>query len=201
MGRKSAKSRTGAFILSGLSVFLIGSCSVSDPSGCGVPPQGMAIAANSVAAPIMTASIVQSRRASLQDGTRPVPARVRSTLQPFFDERTLDSVRWTVSADRLSLDTVIVAVFPRYRAMTFQDTIVFQTEADADDLGLWVHELLHVEQVRRAGGISRFSRVYLAKWADIEAATVRQTNRILMEADAPLRQGQRSLTRGCITPT
>lgn len=197
--RRGAISFFRATVLLGTFALLLGSCSASGPSGCGMPPRTIAVAANSAFAPIMTASILQSRAASLRAGTRPVPASIRSALAPHFDERTLDSARWTVSGDRLSLDTLIVAAFPRYKAMTFKDTIVFQSASDAGDLGLWIHELLHVEQVGRTGGISRFSREYLADWANIEAVTVKQTNAILAKIDAPMRQGERSLTKGCVS--
>lgn len=197
--RRGAISFFRATVLLGVCALSLGSCSAPGPSGCGMPPRTIAVAANSAFAPIMTASILQSREASLSAGTRPVPASIRSALAPYFDEATLDSVRWTVSGNRLSLDTLVVAAFPRYKAMTFKDTVVFQNASDATDLGLWIHELLHVEQVRRTGGISRFSRAYLADWAHIEAVTVRQTNAILARIDVPMRQGRRSLTKGCVS--
>lgn len=179
---------------------MIGSCSSPDPRGCALPLRDIAVATNSVLSPLLSASIRHSRNAALLEGARPIPDKIRSALEPFFETDNLDRVRWTVASNGMTLDTLIAAVGPRYRAMTFEDTIVFRNEVDADDVGLWTHEMLHVEQIRRAGGTSRFSRVYLASWAEIEAATVQQTNHMLTKMDAPVRQRAPSMTHGCRAP-
>lgn len=162
-----------------------------------MPIQDFAIATNSVLSPILDVSIRHSRKKALQDDPRAIPDNVRSALKPFFDKDALDRVRWTVSSDRPTLDTLIASAFPRYRALTLGDTIVFMNEADSQDVGLWTHEMFHVEQIRKMGGTSRFSRVYLASWAEIEAETVQRTNEVLEKMNAPVRQSAPRFTNRC----
>lgn len=180
-----------------LSASILGSCSLATPEGCSATPRMVATAVNSALAPLLTASIRQSREAALRSGVQPLPRKIKSQLAPFFDAAILSEVRWTVSSDRLSLDTLINAISPRYRAITFRDVVVFQTQADAANLALWMHELIHVEQYRRAGSTSRFSRAYLASWSAIETAAVRKTNLLLDSIDFPSRQALPSIRRSC----
>jgi hypothetical protein len=184
-------------ILCSALLVLAGSCSSPVPKGCAAPPHAIAVMTNSALSPILTASIRQSRNAALKDGARPVPDEIRAALEPFFDAATLDAVRWNVASRRWGLDTLIASTMPRYRAMTFGDTIIFREETGAGELDLWIHELLHVEQFRRAGGTAGFARAYLASWAQIEERTVRQTNRILGKMRASARQKLPTLGQSC----
>lgn len=155
------------------------------------------MAINSALSPLVTAWVRHSSRRALQEGARPVPPQVRSVLARYFDEALLDKVRWTTSGDRLSVDSAIAHLAPRYAAMTMDRVIVFRDPAQAADIELWIHEMLHVEQIERAGGLARFIRAYLARWPQVEADTIERTNLILADLDAPVRQGPPSLSRGC----
>lgn len=188
-------SRSGKFAI--LAFLLLSSCSSPGPKGCAAFPRELASLTNTVLTPLLSASVRHSRDEALRDGARPIPAALRSELEAVFPKETLDRVRWIVASDRVTLDTLVAAISPRHRAMTLDDTIVFLNEEDVNDIGLWTHELLHVEQIRRAGGVDRFSRIYLANWAEVEHATVLQNNEILAELNAPVRQPAPTLTTDC----
>lgn len=172
----------------GMCVVLLGSCSSSGTNRCAAPPSWMASNTNAALAPLLSASISHSRASALRGGENRIPLSMRRQLEPFFDAATLDQVRWTVSSPRVSLDTFVAALFPRYRAMTFDDLVVFQTRADAEDISLWAHELVHVEQFRQTGTVRRFSRAYLGHWPEMENAAVHRTNRILDALNTRRRQ-------------
>lgn len=171
-----------------LCVVLLGSCSSSDVNLCAAPPSWIASNTNAVLAPLLSASISHSRASALRSGDNRIPPEMRRQLAPFFDAETLDQVRWTMSSRRVSLDTFVSAMFPRYRAMTFDDLVVFQTPADAGNISLWAHELVHVEQFRKMGTVRRFSRAYLAHWPEMENTAVDRTNHILDALNTRLRQ-------------
>ncbi len=180
-----------------LAVLLTGSCSSTTPEGCAAPPQALATAINSALSPLLGALIRYSRNGAEKEGAKPLPAELRKTLKPFFDDTTLARARWTIASDRLALDTVITTVLPRYKAITLGDTIVFRDERSVEHLDVWVHELSHVEQYAKAGGTQDFSRLYLASWDVIELATVRRTNRILDRLNMEARQGLPTWRRAC----
>lgn len=180
-----------------LCVFLLGSCSSSDSNRCAAPPSWIASNTNAALAPLLSASISHSRASALRSGESPIPPEMRRQLAPFFEAETLDQVRWTVSSRRVSLDTVVTTLFPRYRAMTFDNLIVFQTQADAGNISLWAHELVHVEQFRLMGTVRRFSRAYLGHWPAMENAAVHKTNYILDALNTRLRQRPIARTAPC----
>ncbi|MBI1404084.1 MAG: DUF4157 domain-containing protein [Porphyrobacter sp.] len=182
--RKRARSLlAGAALL-----LLLGSCSSAASDHCALPPSWLASGTNTALAPLLGASIRHARAEALHGGTEPIPAAVRRRLAPYYDAELLDRVRWTTSSRRVSLDTVVTSIFPRYKGMTLGDVVVFADAASAHDISLWAHELVHVGQVRERGGIGGFSRDYLAHWPAMESESVERTNAILEELDVPRRQ-------------
>lgn len=174
-----------AALLGGL---LLGSCSLAAEDGCAVPPHFLAQGTNRALAPLLSASIRHSRANALHEGAHAVPATVRERLAPHFAPETIAAASWTTSSSGLTLDGIVNRAFPRFGAMTFDNVIVFRTRENVSDLSLWAHELVHVEQFRRMGGIGRFSHAYVAHWPEIEAEAVRRTNRILAALGSGRRQ-------------
>jgi hypothetical protein len=168
---------------------ILGSCSSVTGEGCPVPPRLVSEGANSAFAPLLSASIRHSRNSALHGGTHPLPEAVKERLADHFDEATLEAAEWSISHPRrLTLDTVVTGAFPRYGAMTFDRVIVFRDASQVDDISLWAHELVHVEQFRRMGGIPRFSRAYLEDWRTLEEEAIDRTNAILAELGSDRRQ-------------
>lgn len=199
--RPSKTRRTLSASFSALAILLIGSCASSTPQGCAAPPQALSATINTAFSPLLSTLIQRSRNGAAEEGTMPLPAELRSTLEPFFTDSTLDRARWTIVSDRLGLGLLITATMPRYKALTLDDTIVFRDRVDTRRLDVWIHELSHIEQYERAGGTPKFARKYLASWDTMELASVRRTNGILQALGAAQRQGAPSLRRACTLAT
>lgn len=133
--------------------------------------------ADPLAASLVAAGIRQSRNQALADGARPIPERLRPALERHFAPEMLDEVRWTVASDRLGIDTLAVRTRPRFEAITLDDVIVFRDIPTSRDLKIWIHELLHVRQVRSVG-LREFASQYVVRSDEIEAATRAQTDAV-----------------------
>jgi len=114
--------------------------------------------------------ILYSRESALQEGTKPVPNWVRQRLKGFFPERLFERVRWTHASNRLTLDSLAAVTRPKFEAITLRDVVVFSDYSNSQRLEIWIHELLHVQQVEQAG-LHEFARGYIANWPHIEAQT------------------------------
>lgn len=191
------KFRRALFALS--PVLLLGSCSSVTTAGCAVPPELLAEGLNSAAAPVLAQLIRHSRGAALDEGARPIPAHIQDVLEPHFGAAMLQRVRWTSASDRWTLDTFVAAASPRHKAVTFDDVVVFLDPAATRELDVWIHELLHVRQAHRAGGLDQFSRHYVAGWRRIEADTVQATKAILKALGRrPSRSAAQDEACGCL---
>jgi hypothetical protein len=91
---------------------------------------------------------------------RPLTSATIARLAPWFPELDLSTVRVRTTC---RLPPNRFAASGDIYAMTFGSTIYWRddlNEADARDLVRLVHELVHVEQVRRHGGESEFACAY-----------------------------------------
>ncbi|HVH38881.1 MAG TPA: DUF4157 domain-containing protein [Gemmatimonadaceae bacterium] len=92
----------------------------------------------------------------------PLPAAVRAVMQRHFPELDLEKVRVCTNAS-LPANLIRLPGGPRMDGMALGRTI-FLTGADYSRsrkaLRLLMHELVHVEQVRRLGGEIAFARAY-----------------------------------------
>lgn len=117
------------------------------------------------AAPAMQLWLEQSKAstgAALQ-----IPSAIRSQLDTFYDAEILDSVRFKIgevgdfNAANLSIK------YGGAYAVTLINVIVFRSQTDADNAGLWAHELRHVEQFRD-WGVRDFCIRYLRNYQAVE---------------------------------
>ncbi len=107
----------------------------------------------------------------------PLNEQERSALEPFFDSKLLDLVRFKLvpgianpgfyreleaTGQDIPLD------FTTMRGITFQDTVLLSEQYLPEEcmplLGLIFHELVHVEQYLRLG-VPEFMRRYVNGWA------------------------------------
>lgn len=91
---------------------------------------------------------------------RPLTSATVSRLEPWFPELELGTVR---VRSKCRLPPNRFAASGSIYAMTFGSTIYWRdefNEADERDLVRLVHELVHVDQVRRHGGESEFACAY-----------------------------------------
>lgn len=137
-----------------------------DQAGRALEAKGVEVAR--VAGPALATAIRISRWKARQDGTRPVPERVRTALSAYFPNTMFRQVRW-VSLDRELRDVPVTeGCLGTPGAMTLGDTILFSSDEAAADLGLWAHELTHVAQYSRMG-IDGFARAYSTNYPRLES--------------------------------
>jgi hypothetical protein len=104
--------------------------------------------------------LLQERAAAEARGVEPIPADMRRRLAPYFSADLLESVRYRVGgSDELGAASSMLQNSD-IQAVTLIDIIVFRTpEGAADDVALWAHELVHVQQYRD-WGVEEFTARY-----------------------------------------
>ncbi|WP_242443089.1 DUF4157 domain-containing protein [Pseudomonas sp. LFM046] len=104
--------------------------------------------------------LLQERAAAEARGVEPIPADMRRRLGPYFTADLLDAVRYRVGgSDELGAASTMLQNSD-IQAVTLIDIIVFRTpEGAADDVALWAHELVHVQQYRD-WGVEEFTARY-----------------------------------------
>jgi len=146
--------------------------------------QGLAL--EQIAGPILAGGIYFSRWKMQRLGTRPVPDEVKGKLAPYFPSGMVDHVRWLTLERELRDVPVRAECLGGEGGMTLGNIVVFSSEAAATDVGLWAHELVHVEQFSRMG-IAGFAHRYSANWRRIEKEASARAEQIAkkVETKAP----------------
>lgn len=113
--------------------------------------------------------LLQSRETVAASGTYPIPLHIRAQLEPYYGIGVLDAARYKVGdSETLSAANALLQN-PDVQAVTLIDIIVFRNAADAqDNVALWAHELLHVQQYQQ-WGVREFARRYTRDHNAIEA--------------------------------
>ena len=122
--------------------------------------------------------LLQERAAAEARGVEPIPAAMRPRLAPYFTADLLDSVRYRVGgSDELGAASTMLQNSD-IQAVTLIDIIVFRTpEGAADDVALWAHELVHVQQYRE-WGVEEFARRYTEDAAAVEEPAYEMQSRV-----------------------
>lgn len=125
--------------------------------------------ATQLAASGLEQGLRQARERAAADGTEPVPLHIRAQLEAYFDLAVLDSARFKVGGDEALNAGNALLQNPDVQAVTLIDIIVFRNAEDAQqNVALWVHELLHVQQYQQ-WGVGEFTRRYTRDHDAIEA--------------------------------
>jgi hypothetical protein len=119
--------------------------------------------------------IAESRDAAVRAGVERVPDRVRGKLEGFVPDAVLEQVRWRTGTDSSTSLQSYLFGFGTV-AVTLDDVVVFASAADAEDAGLWAHELRHVMQYQ-ACGIAGFARLYVTRHDALEAQSQEYASR------------------------
>lgn len=121
---------------------------------------------NQMAASGLENWIVQSRNTLAAGNVQPIPLHVRAQLEPYYDLRVLESVRYKAGDDGELNAASAVMQNPDVNAVTLMDIIVFRNPDDAlNNVALWAHELKHVQQYLEwgtRGFAERYTRDYSA---------------------------------------
>ncbi|VXB82144.1 conserved exported hypothetical protein [Pseudomonas sp. 8AS] len=113
--------------------------------------------------------LLQSRDSAAAGGTQPIPLHIRAQLEPYYDIGVLDAARYKVGDGETLGAANTMLQNPDVQAVTLIDIIVFRNAADAqDNVALWAHELLHVQQYQQ-WGVGEFARRYTRNHDAIEA--------------------------------
>jgi len=114
------------------------------------------------------ASALQRSRDTVRTNSRPIPEEVKKGLVPFYPLELLENVRYTIG----DVSRAGVAGFAirngNAAAVTLIDTIVFKDESYLGSLGLWAHEMHHIQQYTE-WGLSGFAARYTFSWGEVEA--------------------------------
>ncbi len=118
-------------------------------------------AAEIAAGVVYETGISQSRQALIDSKVNPIPENIKNLLKPYFSSGLLDRVRYRVGAANVNWSLVDFAAFHwnDAHAITFGEIIAFKNNSLLNDVGLWAHELAHVEQYYRVG-IDGFAQLY-----------------------------------------
>lgn len=115
-----------------------------------------------VAVPGLRDWIIASRQRALAAGTQPIPAALREALAGYFDRALLEQVRYRVGDPNPTSLSHGVLQNPDINAITLIDVVIFQHAHEAEqDVALWAHELLHVQQYLELG-VEGFAARYLS---------------------------------------
>lgn len=140
------------------------------------------------AGPILEQWLVASRNSAIGSAS-PIPAHVRAALSGFVDERVLNRVRYKVGDNGiLNLAGLTIAygdfvTGQQAQAVALMDLVVFRDHHDAmNNLGLWVHELVHVRQYMDMG-VRDFSIRYARNSGDLEGPAYQETPRFFSWSD------------------
>jgi Domain of unknown function (DUF4157) len=156
------RARLFAFCLAALTATPPLAQTLLDPSAAF--QTGIEIAATSLAN-----ALIASRDAAWAQGTEPMPPHIRQALLAWYPADLLDSIEYRVG---VAEDGSVQSLSMRYSdatAVTAIDTIIFANAWDAqNNVGLWGHEVKHVEQFR-TWGLMEFARRYVTDHQGVEA--------------------------------
>jgi len=114
------------------------------------------------------AAALQRSRDSLWTTGKPIPAEVKKGLIPFYPAEMLENVRYVIGDVSPSGVAGFAIRNGNAAAVTLIDLVVFKDENFVGSLGLWAHELHHVQQYSE-WGLSGFAANYAFGWREVEA--------------------------------
>jgi hypothetical protein len=121
-----------------------------------------------LAAASLARALLMSRDEARRAGTRPIPPQIRQALLTRFPADLLDGIEYRVGAGE---DATVQSLAIRYGdalAVATIDTITFADAWDAENnIALWAHEVVHVQQFRD-WGVQDFARRYVRDHAAVE---------------------------------
>ena len=122
-----------------------------------------------------TQAVLKSRDEHVERGVRAIPANIRAAFQGFYSEEVLNAT-WRIGLGKDHLPPSMALKYGSKEAIVMVDVIIFKNANHLNNLGLWAHELAHVEQYRKWGPMA-FVTTYLQNYDEIE----RQADERMME--------------------
>jgi hypothetical protein len=128
------------------------------------------------AAPLFARCLTASAEAAAKAGVSPMPAEIREALDGFVEPALLERVRYRIGAAGLTSMQALAFVHPHTRAVALDGVVVFRDQENAAKPRYWVHEIVHLEQIRR-WGVQGFASRYLRDAAAVEREAWAMTDR------------------------
>lgn len=137
----------------------------------------LAVAAEALA-PALSRWLAASAESARRGGVSPVPPEIRTALEGFVDDATLQRLSYRIGGGGVTSIQTLAFLHPHVRAITLDGVIVFRDAENAAKPRYWVHEIAHLEQIRRSG-LEGFARRYIADAGAVEAEAWALTDRYL----------------------
>lgn len=157
-------------------------------------------------APAFEQWLIESRNSAASGGTYRIPDDIRAMMTGFYDEDTLNRVRFKVGDHGVINLANLSIQYGDAGAVTLIDVVVFANDQAAADPVLWAHELRHVQQFRD-WGTRDFAIRYLRSWNSVEGDASNAENQFaqrLAQGDVGRRGGGQGRGGGlgnwCATP-
>ncbi|MGH9522693.1 MAG: eCIS core domain-containing protein [Terriglobales bacterium] len=132
-----------------------------------LPNSGTVIATVTLAGPTL-AALIQASRNSAVSAASPMPPEIRALIPPgFANEAAMDRAIYKVGDNGVANLGRLVTQIGDAAAITLDDVIVFHRPEDAENPGIWVHELTHVQQYMNLG-VGEFANQYVSNFRVLE---------------------------------
>lgn len=113
-------------------------------------------------------ALQQARDEATAKGSEPIPLHIRAQLETWYDFAVLDAARYRVGDEQQISAANAMLQNPDVNAVTLIDTIIFRHAKDAEEnVALWAHELMHVQQYQQLG-VDEFARRYTRNYDELE---------------------------------
>lgn len=121
-----------------------------------------------VAGPVIEGWIRQSRNDAMR-GALPIPPHIRRALTGYASESSMNRVRYKIGDNGVAnlAHVTFQLGWENPRAITLDDVVVFRGPSEANDIALWAHELVHVDQYS-SWGIRDFAIRYARNNSGVE---------------------------------
>lgn len=143
--------------------------------------------------------IRESRRSIPDSRIQSIPEYIRKSFSGFYSPAVLDTARYTIGAGN---DLAVPANVFRagMAAVVLDNVIVFRDSDQVRNILLWAHELKHVEQYRRWGGIDQFATRYASDPRSVENEADESAERYRLENNPVVVTGTRTGELASCTP-
>jgi uncharacterized protein DUF4157 len=110
--------------------------------------------------------IIQSHNTAI-NGAMPIPPEIRQQLTGYASEDSMNRVTYKVGDNGVVNLAHLLEQGGLADAVTLIDVVVFRGPSEANDLSIWAHELMHVDQYRD-WGVHSFAVQYVRNWHGVE---------------------------------
>lgn len=121
--------------------------------------------ASTLSGPALEQAINASRNTAI-NGAMPIPPHIRRQLTGYASEESMNRARYKIGDNGFLNLARLLEQGGFAAAVTLDDVIVFRGPSEAEDVSIWAHELVHVDQYR--DGVHSFAVRYARNFRSIE---------------------------------